>query len=343
PDRMGCYEHFWSETLGKAWPEQGYTGDDHVDYFGLDMRLAGGGVNTEPFPGRRDVIEESAEWQVVRDGHGATLKYWKERSGTPEHIGFEVTTPEKWQEYREPLLQVNRERLVDIEATKKQLESIKASGKFSLFGNKFIFEHMRATMGDENFLPALLLEPEWINDFCQVYLDFFREHYALLFSEAGVPDGFFVYEDMGYSNGLFCSPRVLKELTMPYEKAWVSFLKDYGIKVILHSCGDIRQAIPLIIEAGFDCLQPMEAKAGCNVLEIAKEYGTKLSYMGNMNVVVLNTNDRAKIKEEIVPKLKGLSEMRIPYIFHSDHSVPPTINLDTYKYALELLQENGKY
>lgn len=80
-------------------------------------------------------------------------------------------------------------------------------------------------------------------------------------------------------------------MIFPYEKAFVSFLKDYGLPVILHSCGDVRKVIPLIIDAGFDCLQPMEAKAGCNVTEIAKTYGRKISYMGNINVVPLSTND----------------------------------------------------
>jgi len=207
----------------------------------------------------------------------------------------------------------------------------------------FVFELLRATLGDENFLPAMRLEPEWIKDFCQVYLDFYRKHYEILFREAGIPDGFFIYEDWGYNKGLFCSPSTMRELIIPYEKQLVSFFKDYGMQVILHSCGDIRKAIPLIIEAGFDCLQPMESKAGCNVVEIASEYGRKLSYMGNINVVPLSTNDKKQVEAEIVPKLIKLKKMRIPYFFHSDHSIPPNISLKTYQYALALFMENNSY
>jgi uroporphyrinogen decarboxylase len=79
------------------------------------------------------------------------------------------------------------------------------------------------------------------------------------------------------------------------------------------------------------------------VVEIAKTYGTQLAYMGNINVVALNTNDRSKVEAEIVPKLTKLKEMRIPYIFHSDHSLPPTISMDTYEYALQLFREYGRY
>jgi uroporphyrinogen decarboxylase len=31
------------------------------------------------------------------------------------------------------------------------------------------------------------------------------------------------------------------------------------------------------------------------------------------------------------------------YIFHSDHSVPPTVSFDNYKYAMELVDKYGRY
>jgi len=344
PDQMGLYESFWPETIRDYWNNQGYPKDQNPEIvFDYDIQGCGGWFNSESFMGTNCVVEETDEWQVVKDGRGARLKTWKKKSGTPEHIGFEVENSEVWKKYREPLLAVNRERFGKIKDHKNNLESARKRGKFSVFANCFVFELMRATIGDQNFLPSLLVEPDWIRDFCQVYLDMFKAHYEVLFREAGLPDGFFLYEDFGYRNGLFCSPKTMAEMIMPYEKAFVSFLKDYKLPVLLHTCGDIRKAIPLIIDAGFDCLQPMEAKAGCDVVEIAKTYGTKLSYMGNINVVPLETNDPEQVRGEIIPKLKKMKEMRIPYFYHSDHSVSPRINLKTYQYALEVFHENNKY
>ena len=341
---MSIFEHYWPETLRDSWPEQGLPkGCDPQVHFDYDIWGCGGWIDSKPFAGRSEVIEETDEWQITRNGAGARLKLWKNKSGTPEHVGFDVTSPEKWAEYREPLLETNIERLGDLQEVKQNLERARENSKFSVFANLFIFELMRGTMGDENFLPALLTEPEWIHDFCQVYLDFYIRHYELLFREVGVPDGFWVYEDFGYTNGLFCSPRVLTDMVMPYEKQWIDFLKDHGMQVILHSCGDIREAIPLIIDAGFDCLQPMEAKAGCDVREIAKTYGDKLCYMGNIDVVPLCTNNLTRVEAEILPKLQAMKEMRMPYIFHSDHSIPPDMNLKTYEHALTLFRENNSY
>ena len=65
--------------------------------------------------------------------------------------------------------------------------------------------------------------------------------------------------------------------------------------------------------------------------------------MGNMDITVWNTNDRAKVREEVVGKLEALKRRRAAYIFHSDHSVPPDVRFATYQYALELYREHGVY
>ena len=44
----------------------------------------------------------------------------------------------------------------------------------------------------------------------------------------------------------------LREVFLPYYKEFIGFFKDYGLPVILHTCGDVRKAVPLIIETGFD-------------------------------------------------------------------------------------------
>ncbi|MDP7129116.1 MAG: hypothetical protein QF437_01440, partial [Planctomycetota bacterium] len=111
PDQMGLYEHWWGETLRDHWPDQGYPKDEKPDvYFDYDIVGCGGWINSTPFMDVEDVVEETDRWKVTKNGRGATLKHWKGRSGTPEHIGFEVTSPEVWKKYREPLLELSTDR-----------------------------------------------------------------------------------------------------------------------------------------------------------------------------------------------------------------------------------------
>jgi uroporphyrinogen decarboxylase len=146
----------------------------------------------------------------------------------------------------------------------------------------------------------------------------------------------FIYEDLGFANGLFASPRAMEELIFPYYKEFVDYFHSKGAQVILHSCGGVTEALPMIVETGFDCLQPMEAKAGVDVVALARKYGDKLAFMGNIDVTKLNTNDRTVVKEEVLRKLNALYDLGAGYVFHSDHSLPPDVKFDTYRYAVDL-------
>ena len=344
-DRVGLYDHFWPETRRDYWVNEGYPDEETPpeDYFGYDIQGFWPLSEAGALKGQDGMVEEAEEWKIFRNGYGATCKYWKNKSGTPEHLGFEVTSRADWDAVKGTLSEVDPSRC-ELEGARKLLAGAKESGRFTTFGHTFVIETMRNMLGDLEMLPALLLEPEWIHDICRAYTDFYKAHLAYVYEEVGRPDAMWVYEDLGFTNGLFASPKTIRELLLPYYKELVSFFKnDYGLPVLIHTCGDIREAVPMIIEAGFDCLQPMEAKAGCDVLELADTYGKAISYMGNINVQVLNTNDKEKVRAEVERKMGGMIERRMPYILHSDHSLPPDVRMATYSFLVELHAEQGSY
>ena len=105
PERMGLCEHYWSDTLG-AWEEQGYpAGADPVDFFHYDLRPIGGWFDTSAIAGQNLMVKETDETIDTINGWGATQRNWKHKSGTPEHLAFDLTDEDKWKaKYREPLL-----------------------------------------------------------------------------------------------------------------------------------------------------------------------------------------------------------------------------------------------
>jgi uroporphyrinogen decarboxylase len=148
---------------------------------------------------------------------------------------------------------------------------------------------------------------------------------------------------MGYIYGPFISPALHREMLLPYHKRTTDFVHSYGIPFIMHSCGKVEPLLQGIVESGIDCLQVLEAKAGQNVIDFAKQVDNKIAFMGNLNIVAYETNNHAEIDKEIIPKLQGIKDNKIPYVFHSDHSIPKTVKLDTYKYTLELFKKHGRY
>jgi uroporphyrinogen decarboxylase len=157
-----------------------------------------------------------------------------------------------------------------------------------------------------------------------------------LFEEGGLPDGVWVYEDLGYRDRLFCSVGMLEELIFPYYTELVDFFHGYDLPVVLHSCGYQEPMIPLAVKAGFDALNPMEVKAGNDILKYAELYRDDLCFIGGLDAMVLESGDRPLIKKEVTKLVKGMRERGARFIYGSDHSLSPNISYSDYQYSLEI-------
>jgi len=348
-DRVGLAENIWGDTL-TGWVEQGYpTGEDGeavspAEHFGYDLVGAGGWFDCLPLRGFSEMIEETDAWKVTRNGAGAAFKYWKHgKSGTPEHVDFLMTSREVWdRDYRPHLLELDRERL-DVEGTAKNLKACRQRGVFATYGHLFIWENMRQSMGDICMYESLLLDPDWIHDYNRVNTDFFINHIRVLFDESGVPDGYTIYEDLGYRNGLMASPATLRELIMPYFKEIVDFVHSYDIPILIHTCGGITDALSMLAETGFDYVDPMERKAGCDPFAYAETYGDKFVFRGGLDVRVLETGDKDLIRKEVAGLIEGMKSRGARYVFSSDHSISTNVRYEDYKFALDVYREHMMY
>ncbi|MBS3762403.1 MAG: hypothetical protein KGZ25_03760 [Planctomycetes bacterium] len=155
-------------------------------------------------------------------------------------------------------------------------------------------------------------------------------------------DGGFILCDLGYRNGLLFSPHHYDEQLRPTFKKLVQYFKDEGLPVILHSCGCVKELIPRFIEDGLMCLQPLEVKAGMDVIELKREYGDRLAFMGGVDVRRMKESDPSiierEIRNKIVPAKKGGD-----YIYHTNHSIPDNVSFQQFEHVLELVKEYGAY
>ena len=198
-------------------------------------------------------------------------------------------------------------------------------------------------LGDVCMLANMRLDPNWIHDYNRVYTDFYKSHYRVMFDEIGLPDGVSVSEDLAYNKGLFRSPRLLEELFLPYWRELIGFFHSYDLPVTIHSDGNIMEALEIIVDAGFDAINPMEAKAGCDPLAIAERYHPRLAFKGGFDVRALETGDRPLIRREVTRLLEGMKRLGAGYVFGSDHSVPPDVAYRDYEYAVRVFREHMYY
>ena len=372
-ERVGLVDSPWGDTLAawivqgyptrrvcrdvgeKRWREDGKTADVEVAgeyeepvppwlHFGYDMAGAGFLLDLLPLRGYSEVEEETDAWEVRRNGAGAALKFWKHKSGTPEHIDFRMVTREIWErDYRSYLLDLDPAR-IDVGAMKRAAGEIRGSERWLHYGHMFIWELMRQSMGDVTMYESLVLDPGWVHDYAQVYTAFFKAHFAAMFEAVGLPDGIWLYEDLGYKNGLFASPKVLRALIFPYYAELVAFFHSYDLPVVLHTCGSTAEALPLIVEAGFDALNPIERKALNNdPFAFADAYGDRLAFVGGLDARVFESNDRDLIRREVSAYIDGMKARGARLIFASDHSISPNTRYDSYRYALDVYREHMAY
>jgi uroporphyrinogen decarboxylase len=156
------------------------------------------------------------------------------------------------------------------------------------------------------------------------------------------PDGLWCYGDMAYNHATMCSPRMYREIIWPDHKRLADWAHARGMKFIYHTDGDVNGVIELYLEAGFDCLQPLEAKAHMDVRELCPKYGDRLAFFGNIDVMTMATNDLERIEAEIASKFAAGKATR-GYAYHSDHSVPPSVSWATYRGIIDLVEKHGWY
>jgi uroporphyrinogen decarboxylase len=131
------------------------------------------------------------------------------------------------------------------------------------------------------------------------------------------------------------SPAMYQELVQPGHHLLFKYAHSLGCKVIVHSCGYVEPLVPGLIEAGMDCLQAMEVKAGMDMPRLFERFGDKISFFGNIDVRTLISNDQTLVEEELQKKIPVVIRNGGGYILHTDHSEPPEINYETMRFFVE--------
>ncbi|MGI6367172.1 MAG: uroporphyrinogen decarboxylase family protein [Anaerolineae bacterium] len=342
-DRIGLFEHFWGDTQ-RAWAERGHIREDENldDHFGFDMSLFGPNTYVANLDFEPVVVEETEETILKRDGNGALLRRHKLHETTPEHVDFTVKERRPWEELIRPFLLEPDERRIDFEGYRRAREHARRHNRFFAWSGPNVFELMHPVCGHEHMLVGMALDPEWIVDMVTVYSELIVHLQEILFAREGYPDGIWYYEDMGFKGRPFMSPAMYRNLVLPAHKRTVGYAKSLGLPVIMHSCGFVEALVPGMMEAGIDCLQVIEVKAGMDLLKLYREYGDRLSFMGGIDVRALYSNDREIINAELeskIPVVKG----NYGYVLHSDHSIPNTVDYDSYRYFIQRGLELGQY
>jgi uroporphyrinogen-III decarboxylase len=105
----------------------------------------------------------------------------------------------------------------------------------------------------ENYFMDMVMHPDELNQLHKVIGAVYeaRIHTA---GKTGA-DAIFIGEDLGTQNGLLFSPDFFRQFFKVEYTRLLSIAHDYGMKVLLHSCGMNWEILEDLIDVGIDCFQ----------------------------------------------------------------------------------------
>jgi len=278
------------------------------------------------------VLEETERYRIVQDEAGArSIVHKSGQSSIPHFLEFALKDRGTWERDFRPRLDPDDPERRPQEAFDAQREEWAARDYplgvsiGSLYGwirNWAGFEGAAMLVHDDRALLEEIMERitqmivrnvEWAAS--QIPLDF----------GAG-------WEDMCFNAGPMISPADFEKLMVPRYQRITEVLHRHGCDVIYTDCdGNITHLVPLWLEAGINCMFPVEVAAGTDPLALRDKYGKQVLLMGGVNkrALIAGQEEIRREVDRIAPYVREGG-----WIPHVDHRVPPDVTYGNYLYYL---------
>ncbi|MCD4670683.1 MAG: hypothetical protein K8S14_09585 [Actinomycetia bacterium] len=203
-----------------------------------------------------------------------------------------------------------------------------------------LFEKLWSLRGYEKTLMDLYSNEKDIN----YLLDGITEYHIEMSKKIiklGIVDGIYTGDDFGTQRGLVMSPGMWRKyFKKRYEKIWEIY-KNNGLSVFHHSCGNIIEIIPDLIEIGLDVLTPIQPEA-MNPEELIDKFGGDLSFLGGIstqNTLPFGTSQ--DVKKEIIDRIRVLGGNN-GYIISPSHEITSDCTSENFQMLLSTLDRYKK-
>ncbi len=347
PDVVPCDESFWEDTALRHIEEGKPQDVCDADYFGFDIEH----MSLDASPRLPEKTLEKADDRIsFVSKHGYSAVKWLAKSGALHYFDHVSQTPEGWQEIKQRLVvdvdgtaRISRQSYFPPfvtyptwEGAAEEFRQARATDRFVLLSCYGPFE---ATWRHHGFLESCMdfvEAPDRLREMFEAYTDLVCATLRRGFEHGIVPDGVFLTEDLGTTQGTLMSPESFRETLKPCYARIFGLAREHGIAAFMHSDGRIHAILDDLIEVGLEALNPVDVHSGMDLVELKARYGDRLTFFGGISA--RDMHDESKSNAEIERKIP-VAAREGGYIFHSDHSVPPTVSLRRYQAILQRVRD----
>jgi len=280
------------------------------------------------------IIEDTPEYTIGIDNMGRKTKLIKGSATNTLPLDHPVKCADDWEKIKH--WYKFTENRINIDYIMGQIKAVE-NGNLALMGMLGGFDEPRQLMGEEYACTACYEEPELIHDMLDTFSDMAVKVIERVGSVAKL-DCLHVHEDMAGKSGPLWGPKQVDEFIKPYYlKVWDA-AKAYGAKLFsLDSDGDISPIVGNFIDSGINVIHPIEPTGKNDIVELRKKYGKKVCLKGGIDKFALFGGKEA-VRKELEYRLDK-SLMGGGTIFGLDHQIPNGVDIEVYKYYINLGRE----
>ena len=131
-----------------------------------------------------------------------------------------------------------------------------------------------------------------------------------------------------------------RELFQPAGRKAAEWAHRHGCVVHYHSCGNVTQLAPDLIDAGVDMLNPLEVKSGMDPVGLKQQFGDRLAFHGGLNARCYEPPEAIWAeRRRVIPLMMDSGG----YVIATDHSIPDSVSLQQYRQFVSLAKQIGRY
>jgi len=161
----------------------------------------------------------------------------------------------------------------------------------------WIFDNARYIRDMEVYFMDMVMYPGELKALHSKIVDVYKE--KIIGAGKANSDAICIGEDMGTQTGLLFSPDMFREFFKKDYSELIGIAHDYGMKVLMHSCGKNWEIIDDLIDVGIDCFQFDQPAVYDMVALAAKFRERKVALWSPVDIQkVLPTGDEDFIRAE---------------------------------------------
>jgi uroporphyrinogen decarboxylase len=149
--------------------------------------------------------------------------------------------------------------------------------------------------------------------------------------------------DLGQQDGPLFSPRLFRQVYKPRLRRVVDAIQRHTrAKILLHACGSVYWAIPDLIEAGIDALNPVQVNAAdMDTARLKREFGRNLSFWGGgCDPILLQQGTPAEVEAEVKQRIADLAPGG-GYVFGTIHNIAAGVPAENVVAMFRAAQKYG--